>query len=128
VALTQIEQRMSVPRERLLLGGFSQGSMLACDVVLHSEQKPAGLMLLSSTLIARADWAPRMAGCRGLPVLQTHGRQDPLLPFGDAEELRNLVRGAGADMTFLAFDGGHELPPPVLDAVSRFIETHGGGM
>src|SRR5262245_21345251 len=36
----------------LVLGGFSQGAMLACDVALHTGRELAGLVLLSATLIA----------------------------------------------------------------------------
>src|SRR5215471_18966696 len=34
----------------LVLGGFSQGAMLACDVALHSQRPLAGLVLMSATL------------------------------------------------------------------------------
>jgi len=120
-ALTAIEERLGVGRKRLVLGGFSQGSMLACDVTLHAEHKPAALILLSSTLIARSSWSARVASCKGLPVLQTHGLRDPILPYADAEKLRDLLLAAGADLTFVPFPGGHELPPITLAAVSKLI-------
>jgi phospholipase/carboxylesterase len=120
-ALSAIEERLGVSRDRLLLGGFSQGSMLACDVALHAEHKPAGLILLSSTLIARSLWSERAASIKGLPVLQTHGQRDPILPYADAEKLRDLLTAAGAQVRFVPFAGGHELPPVVLDAVSTLI-------
>lgn len=124
-AMSAMATQLSVTMDRVILGGFSQGSMLACDFVLHCETRPAALILLSSTLIARSAWQPRMAACRGLPVLQTHGRSDAILPYEGAEQLRDLLQAAGADLTFLPFGGGHELPRPVLDAVSRFIAGHG---
>ena len=34
---------------RLVLGGFSQGAMLAMDVALHTERALAGLVLMSVT-------------------------------------------------------------------------------
>jgi phospholipase/carboxylesterase len=126
-ALTGLTERLSVTMDRVILGGFSQGSMLACDFALHAAVRPAALILLSSTLIARSAWAPRMEACRGLPILQTHGRQDAILPYDGAERLRDLLLGAGAELTFVPFEGGHELPPQVLDAASRFIATHGRG-
>jgi phospholipase/carboxylesterase len=125
-ALSDIEARLSVPRSKLLLGGFSQGSMLACDVALHADVKPAGLILLSSTLIASAVWRERMPSCRGLPVLQTHGLRDPLLAYADAERLRALWLEAGADLTFVGFPGGHELPPVALRALADFIAKYTG--
>jgi phospholipase/carboxylesterase len=105
----------------MILGGFYQGSMHACDVVLHDERPPLGLLLFSSTLIARAVWQPRMARLRGLPILQTHGTQDPLLAFSDAEALRDLWLAAGANLTFVPFQGGHTIPPVALAAAERFL-------
>ena len=119
--LDELETRLTVSRSRMILGGFSQGSMLACDVALHDEQKPAGLLLFSSTLIARSVWRPRMARLQGLPILQTHGIQDPLLAFSDAEALRDLWQAAGANLTFVRFQGGHTIPPVALQAAERFI-------
>lgn len=124
--LAALQTKLGVAHGRIFLGGFSQGSMLACDVALHAEQPLAGLVLLSSTLIARAEWAPRMARLKGLPVLQTHGRHDPLLAFEDAERLRDLLRQGGAALTFVPFDGGHELPGVALSALSKFLSNHAG--
>jgi phospholipase/carboxylesterase len=111
--------------DRVVLGGFSQGAMLSLDVALHDPRPLDGLLLLSGTLIAKAEWAPRMAARAGLPVLQSHGRRDQLLPFRAAVTLRDLLRGAGLEVTWVEFDGGHEIPPPVLDAVTAAVRRPG---
>jgi phospholipase/carboxylesterase len=118
----EVERRLGVPRQRLVLGGFSQGSMLACDVALHMEEKPAGLVLMSSTLIARSRWQARAATCRGLPIMQSHGREDPILPLANAEQLSALLRAGGAELQWLEFSGGHQIPPQVLAAASALIQ------
>jgi phospholipase/carboxylesterase len=92
--------------------------MLSLDVALHDPRPLDGLILLSGTLLARAHWQPRMAARAGLRVLQSHGRRDQLLPFRAAVTLRDLLRDAGLDVTWVEFDGGHEIPPPVLEAVA----------
>jgi phospholipase/carboxylesterase len=122
--LAEVGARLSAPPERTILGGFSQGSMLACDVALHAPSRPAGLLLLSSTLLAQHVWEPRMARLAGLPILQAHGLHDGLLAHDDAERLRDLLVGAGAAVTFVSFRGGHEIPPVVLQAASRFLTQH----
>jgi phospholipase/carboxylesterase len=119
--LTEVAQEFAVGPSRMILGGFSQGSMVACDVALHAQEKPAALMLLSSTLIAEPVWQPLMASLTELPVLQSHGRLDPILPFEDAERLATLLRQGGAELDFIEFVGGHEIPPPVLGAMARTI-------
>ena len=118
----EVERRLGVARERLVLGGFSQGSMLACDVALHMQRKPAALLLLSSTLIARSRWQAQAASCQGLRVLQSHGSEDPILSLANAERLAELLRGGGAQLTWLPFRGGHQIPPEVLRAASQLIQ------
>ncbi len=119
--LDAVELELGVERGQQLLGGFSQGSMLAVDQALHAEVPPRGLILLSSTLIAASEWTPRMERVRGLPILQTHGTEDPILPFEYAERLRDLLLAGGAEVEFVSFTGGHELPPEALRALSGFL-------
>jgi phospholipase/carboxylesterase len=119
--LDAVERELGVPRAEQLLGGFSQGSMLAVDQALHASVPPRGLVLLSSTLIATSEWTPRAENVRGVHILQTHGRQDPILPFEFAERLRALLEAGGAKLDFVPFEGGHELPPAVLRALAAFL-------
>jgi phospholipase/carboxylesterase len=121
--LDAIESELGVPRAEQLLGGFSQGSMLAIDQALHARVRPRGLILLSSTLIAASEWTPRAHAVRGLPILQTHGSADAILPYEDAERLRSLLETAGAQLTFVPFQGGHELPPAALRALAEFLKA-----
>ncbi len=119
--LEAVRARFPIGDDRLIIGGFSQGAMLACDVALHTERALGGLILLSGTLLARTEWEPRMAARAGLPVLMSHGNRDALLPFAAAERLRDLLIAAGLQVEWLAFDGGHEIPPPLLEAIGDFL-------
>lgn len=119
--LDELKARYSITDGQIILGGFSQGAMVSCDVALHRETPPAGLALMSGTLLAEAEWAPRMATLSGVPIVQSHGRADPLLPFSIAELLRDQLTAAGAAVEFIPFSGGHEIPPPVLAAVAKLV-------
>jgi len=123
--LDQLQARHGVTPDRLVLGGFSQGAMLALDVALQRPTAPAGLVLMSGTLVAEADWAPRMASLANVPVLMSHGRSDMLLPFSIAEILRDRLRAAGAVVDWHPFIGGHEISREVLGAASRFLRGRG---
>ncbi len=124
--LDGLEHKLGVSGDRIVLGGFSQGAMLATDIALHRKQPLAGLALLSSTLLCRDVWAPLMAARAALPVLQTHGREDPLLSFEIAVELRDLWRAAGAKVEWVEFRGGHEIPSVALEALGRFLQARLG--
>ncbi|HSD90321.1 MAG TPA: dienelactone hydrolase family protein [Kofleriaceae bacterium] len=117
----EVKARWGVDDSKLVLGGFSQGAMLALDVALHREVAPAGLLLMSGTLIAETEWEPHFAKLAGVPVLQSHGRSDALLPYSIAEMLRDRLLAAGAKVDFISFPGGHEIPPTVLTEAAKLL-------
>ncbi len=119
--LDQVQARFSVPDERLVIGGFSQGAMVALDVALHREKRIGGLVEMSGTLIAESAWTPLLPKLAGVPVLMSHGRMDAMLPFAIAEVLREKLTTAGALVEWLPFVGGHEIPMTVVAAAGRFL-------
>ena len=108
--------------DRLVLGGFSQGAMLTCDLTLRDERPLAGLVLLSGTVLCQDEWFPVLARRKGLPVFQSHSPDDPVLPFTLAERLHEALRSAGADARFVRFAGGHGVGQPVLDALGAYLQ------
>jgi len=119
--LDEATTALSIPDGKLVLGGFSQGAMLALDAALHDPRPLAGAVLLSTTLLAENEWVPRMLTRRGLRVLQSHGERDELLNVAFAERLRDLLREAGLDVRWVPFRGGHEIPPNVIDELGAFL-------
>jgi phospholipase/carboxylesterase len=119
--LAELIGSLARPGRRIVLAGFSQGGMLAMDYVLHAEHPPAALALLSSTQIAITDWQPRAHRLAGLRVLVAHGEHDAELAFRAGELLRDFAIAGGAHVTWLPFDGGHELPLPVWRALRRLL-------
>ncbi len=105
----------------LVLGGFSQGAMLALDLAFHSQRPLAGLALMSGTLLCEDEWRAKAPARKGLKVVQSHGRLDPLLSFEMAERLRELLTEAGLDVSFIPFRGAHEIPPTVLAGVEELL-------
>ena len=69
--------------------GFSQGAMISLDLALRSERPLAGLALMSATMLCASEWTALMPRRAKLPVMQSHGRVDPLLPYELAEKLRD---------------------------------------
>jgi phospholipase/carboxylesterase len=109
------------PGARWVLVGFSQGGMLAMDYVLHGGRRPAALALLSSTRIALEDWTARGPALAGLPVLVAHGRGDRELAFAAGEKLRDFAGNFGADVRWLPYDGGHEIPLAVWRGLRKLL-------
>jgi len=117
---------LGVPSERLVVGGFSQGSMAACNAVFTRNVTPGGLVILSGTPVNVEAWKAGMATKPEMPVFQSHGTQDPLLSFQAAEQLRDEMRAAGLSTEWVPFRGGHEIPMPVLEGLGRFLSGSNG--
>ncbi|MEO2025103.1 MAG: phospholipase [Fuerstiella sp.] len=120
-ALREIQAQSGLNDSATVLGGFSQGAMLSTDVVLRHGVHPRHLVLFSGTVLCSAEWQQFAAEHPGCPVLQSHGRQDPVLPFPPAESLRDLLGRNGFDVKFRPFDGPHTIPEQVLLDLARLL-------
>ena len=119
--LDDLDRYEGLSRNRVFLGGFSQGAMLACDTVLRTPRPFAGLLILSGSIIARSEWEARWPARKGLPVFQSHGTDDPLLPHDTAAKLKDILIRHGLAVTWSEFRGGHEIPLSVMDQLGVFV-------
>ena len=119
--LKEIPRQLPVDFKKTIIGGFSQGAMLTCDAMLHTDYPFAGLVQLSGNLLAQTVWNPLMPKRKGLPVFQSHGMQDDILPHIGAERLRDALTKSGLTVEWHSFRGGHEIPEAVLRRLSVFI-------
>lgn len=120
--LAVLQSESGLGPDRLVLGGFSQGAMLATDLALRMPQPPAGLVVWSGALICKDEWAALPTHWNDLPVVQSHGRQDPILAFAGATDLRAFLETKGANLDFLDFSGPHTIPFDALSAAGRLCE------
>jgi phospholipase/carboxylesterase len=111
------------PGGPIVFGGFSQGAMVASEVAFRSDVTLRALVLLSGTLVDEASWERHFDRRRGMPVFMAHGRADGTLPFATAERFRLKLEAAGVKVTWVPFDGGHEIPATVVIALNRFIDS-----
>ena len=121
--LKELEARYQLQSGQLILGGFSQGAMLAYDAALHTTIPLAGLALLSTTIIAYDEWVERIPARRMVPVFQSHGTDDPVLSFRIACQFREALRSHDVNIAWHEFRGGHEIPMSVLSALGPFIHN-----
>jgi phospholipase/carboxylesterase len=119
--LTGLPRKLPVDPRKTIIGGFSQGAMLTCDLIMRTAFPFAGLIQLSASLLAKQDWRPSVGKRAGLPVFQSHGTLDPILPYVMAERLRDELIAAGLKVEWHSFYGGHAIPEPVLSQLGGFV-------
>lgn len=109
------------PWSEVVLGGFSQGAMMALDLALRLEEAPAAVIAFSPTLVDRANWQRLALQRKGLKVLISHGRQDPVLPIRGTEALVALLNEAGLAVEYVPFNGPHTIPYEALERAAATI-------
>ncbi|MBI5630775.1 MAG: alpha/beta fold hydrolase [Elusimicrobia bacterium] len=125
-ALEEFLGSLGEPRENLILGGFSQGAMLAAELALRVPSPPRGLFLLSAALVDEPRLQDLAPGRRGLAFFQSHGRQDALLSYEGALHLNELLLKAGLIGGLFSFEGGHALPPEACRALRGYLNSRLG--
>lgn len=106
-----------------VLGGFSQGAMATMDATVSLGEPVGGLVLLSGAVVNEAEWKAGIAALPPIPVFQSHGRYDFVLPFIAGEWLRDLWTSQGHPVEFMAFNDGHTIPWPILTALGHFLRA-----
>jgi phospholipase/carboxylesterase len=116
-------ERYPVDRKRLVLGGFSQGGVMAYHVALRDPERFAALLALSSWLppdvVAQVTGSP---GFDSLPTLVTHGTQDPVIPVERGVESRDALVRLGVPTRYREYEMGHEINPNALRDVLGWLE------
>lgn len=114
---------LETPLENVVLGGFSQGAMLAVELALRAKSAPRGLVVLSGNLIRRKAWAALAPRRAGMKFFQSHGIADPILGFQGALKLEALLKDAGLAGSMLKFEGGHAIPLEAAESLAQWLNA-----
>jgi phospholipase/carboxylesterase len=112
--------RFPVDPRKLVVMGFSQGGVMAFDLVLRDPARFAGLAALSSWLPNDlANTIPETEALENFPVLVQHGTEDPMIPIDRGRETRERLTRMGVGLSYREYEMQHELRPESLrDLVS----------
>ena len=118
-----LRYRKVVPRGPLVLGGFSQGAMVASEVAFRTKVPLSAVIVLSGTLVDEPSWERHFGERQNLRVFIAHGRRDTVLPFELAVRFQQKLQASGISVTWVPFDGGHEIPAVVVIALNDFLDN-----
>lgn len=115
-------KRCGLTEKNLLLGGFSQGAMLAVDTALRGlPEPPAQLCLFSGALICERLWMPLANRLHHTTIFQSHGRLDPVLPLQTGLWLRDMLQAAQCQVEFVEFNGPHTIPMTAIERTAHML-------
>jgi phospholipase/carboxylesterase len=120
--ITQELERAGLPDDRLLLIGFSQGTMMALHVGLRRPEPLAGIVGISGMLVApellQADVRSRP------PVLLIHGTDDDVVPFRSMDLASTALSAVGITVESHVSRGTrHSIAQDGLLAATSFAAT-----
>lgn len=117
-SLEAVRERQDVDPGRLVLGGFSQGAVMAATVAARAPSvRPKALVLLSGYLPAGLEF-PDLTG---LAVFVGHGTEDPIVPVEAARDAARRLEAAGATVTLRTYPMPHAVLPSELRDIASFL-------
>ena len=129
-ALTGFLDGLGLDWGRTILGGFSQGSVMAYATGLgEGRPLPAGIIALSGFIPTVDGWRMRDDVPQGFPLAIAHDELDPIISVEFARTARDRLDAAGADVTYFESPMPHTIDPRFLgtlpDWVDRVVPTSG---
>jgi phospholipase/carboxylesterase len=116
----QVLEQEGITPDRLIVFGFSQGSMMALHVVPRRAEVIAGLVAFSGRVLDPENFAEGILSRP--PVLLVHGDQDEMVPPEHFREAGLALEAAGFDVYGHVMEGtGHGIAPDGLSVALTFM-------
>jgi phospholipase/carboxylesterase len=102
------------PADRIAIGGFSQGAVMAYALSLgKGRPRPAALLALSGFIPEVQGWAPDLEPPFP-PIAIAHGTYDPVIPVEFGHKARDVLVAAGAEPQYFESPVDHTIDPAVI--------------
>lgn len=117
--ITEELDKAELASDRLLLIGFSQGTMVALHVGLRRQDALAGIVGISGVLVAPDRLSSDIASRP--PVLLIHGTDDDIVPFGSMALASTALAEVNVPVdTHVSRGIGHGVAPDGIEAATAF--------
>jgi len=121
-ALIERENARGMPSERIVLAGFSQGGAIALYTGLRHGERLAGIVALSTYLIAPDKLAlEASAANRSVPIFMAHGTADPVVRFQWGEASRRMLETAGYAVEWHSYRMEHSVCLEEVRAIGAWL-------
>lgn len=108
--------------DETVVGGFSQGAVMAYALALAAERpRPAAVLAFSGFVPTVEGFDLHLDERDGLPVSISHGTLDPVIDVGFGREARERLEAAGLDVRYREDPVGHTISPSALDQARNVL-------
>ncbi len=110
----------SLPYARVVLGGFSQGCVMALALGLGAGRpRPAAICGFSGFIPVVEGWEADLSSPP--PVAYGHGLYDPIIPVQFGQRVRETLTAAGGELLYREYPLDHTLDPGFLVEVRDWL-------
>lgn len=102
-----------------ILYGFSQGGMLALELLARDPSCCRAVAALSARLIGND---VKRAGTNATELLLTMGKRDQVVPAAATRSTGDLMRSMGHRVQYFEFDGRHRIPADARAKLRAFLK------
>ena len=119
------EKDRGIAADKIIIAGFSMGGAIAINTALHTREKLAGLMALSTYLPLPSE-VEGSTGSRDLPVFMAHGSFDPMLPMQWGQVSAEKLKEIGFTIEWHDYPMAHAVcAEEIRDIREWLIKTYG---
>ncbi|CAN7526163.1 alpha/beta hydrolase [Acidovorax sp. LjRoot194] len=126
-AIASAAEQLGIPPERVVVGGFSQGGIMALSLLLTQPALMQAAMVWHSRLLAQVlPLAAPPDALRGKQLWLSHGTHDNVIPLAHAQAIAQHMGPLPVAVTYREFPGAHEIRPAELSATVTWLDSLAG--
>ena len=120
--LDALAEETGIPPERTVLGGFSQGAVMAYALGLgRGRPRPRALVALSGFVPVVEGWEAALEPPLP-PVAIGHGTYDPVISVAFSRRAKALLEEAGAEVLYREYPLPHAIDPRFIVELAEWLE------
>lgn len=117
-------EQLGIPPERVVVGGFSQGGIMALSLLLTQPALMQAAMVWHSRLLPQViPLAAPADALRGKQLWLSHGIHDNVIPLANALAIAHHMAPLPVTVTYREFPGAHEIRPAELNATVTWLDS-----
>lgn len=123
-AIEAASAQLGVEPARVVVGGFSQGGMMALSLLLTRPALMQAALVWHGRLLPQAlSAAAAPDALRGKQLWLSHGTHDNVIPLADARAIAQHMAPLPVTVSYREFPGAHEIRPAELAATLAWLQT-----
>ncbi|QFT89244.1 Putative hydrolase MhqD [Bacillus sp. THAF10] len=119
--LDESAEKYQFERSNVVAVGYSNGANIAGSLLFHYKDALKGAILYHPMVPRRGMDLPDL---NGVPVFIGAGKNDPICPASETEELSEMLQSAGSEVTVYWENQGHQLTASEVQESKKWYEKY----